>query len=379
MFNNLFTNIIIRIILIIIFIFNCSDKEENNNEEIAATALLLSSSGSTTVSTLSVSGLNKPEDIEVDSSGVIYVTDSKNNKIKKITNETDVTVVLDTNSGTSTEISNPEGICLDTTTGDVYVANTGNSTTANNIIKIASDGTSTLYAGPASTSGERKTVDSSTLTSAFFSKPEGIFYDSINSILYVGEANGNTLRKVVSSGATTFAGSTSNTSGFQDGTGNNALFNTVKGVVTDSSGNIFVADSGNNAIRKITSDGTVTTFAGSKSGASGSADGTGTEATFNGPYGLTIDSSDNIYVADGSNNTIRKITSSGVVTTVAGLAGQSGSVDGDSNIATFNQPRGVAIYESGGTKILYVSTTGGDSTSDGTSTTDSKIRKITNF
>ncbi|MCB1189670.1 MAG: hypothetical protein KDK90_04510 [Leptospiraceae bacterium] len=377
--NKPFIDIIFRILLILLFLSNCNESSNNNEEVIAAAAILASSSSSVTVSTLSVSGLNEPEDLEVDSSGVIYVTDSKNHKIKKISNETDVTVVADTNSGTSTALSNPEGICIDSSTGDVYVANTGSSsTTANNILKITSDGTTSLYAGPSSTSGERKTVDG-TLTASYFNKPEGIFFDSKNSILYVGEANGNTVRKVISSGASTFAGSTSNVSGFQDGTGTSALFNSVKGVVTDSSGNIFVSDSGNNVIRKITSSGTVTTFAGSKAGTSGSADGTGTEATFNGPYGLAIDSSDNIYVADGSNNLIRKITSAGVVTTIAGIRNQSGSVDGDSSTATFNEPRGVAIYEKSGTKILYVTTTGGTASSDGTSTTDSKIRKITNL
>jgi sugar lactone lactonase YvrE len=105
------------------------------------------------------------------------------------------------------------------------------------------------------------------------------------------------------------------TTGYTDGTGILASFNTPLGITTDASGNIYVADAFNNLIRKITSDGVVTTLAGS--GTVGSSDGTGSSASFNQPWGVATDTSGNIYVIDSGNNLVRKITSTGVVTTLA--------------------------------------------------------------
>ena len=141
----------------------------------------------------------------------------------------------------------------------------------------------------------------------------------------------------------TFVGSGS--SGSADGTGTAASFYFPAGVAVDSSDNIYVADTFNNLIRKITSAGVVTTLAGT-AGSSGSADGTGTAATFNYPAGVAVDSSGNVYVADKDNHLIRKITSAGVVTTLAGTAGSSGSANGNGTAATFNYPAGVAVDSS---------------------------------
>jgi sugar lactone lactonase YvrE len=145
----------------------------------------------------------------------------------------------------------------------------------------------------------------------------------------------------------TFAGSSQ---GSANGTGTNATLNNPTGVAVDSAGNVFVADSGNNRIRKITPLGVVTTFAGSSQG---SADGTGTNASFNSPFGITIDSSGNLYIADTNNNRIRKITSEGVVTTLAGSGGGY-LADGTGAGASFYNPYGVAVDSSGN---VYVADT----------------------
>src|SRR5205814_785434 len=113
--------------------------------------------------------------------------------------------------------------------------------------------------------------------------------------------------------------------------------NQPSGVATDSAGNMYVADPDNSTIRKVTPGGVVTTLAG-LAGSAGSADGTGSAARFSDPYGVATDSAGNVYVADRSNQSIRKVTPGGVVTTLAGLAGSDGSADGTGSDARFTQP-----------------------------------------
>jgi len=153
-----------------------------------------------------------------------------------------------------------------------------------------------------------------------------------------------------------------------DGAGTAALFSGPVGITQISDGTFYVADATNHTIRKITSGGTVTTFAG-RAGISGASDGTGIAARFNNPTGIAADASGNIYVADTTNNLIRKISPSGVVTTLAGLAAVAGSQDGTGSGALFNQPSGLAVENRPGefiTPFLYVADTG-----------NSAIRKIT--
>src|SRR5215472_14971755 len=134
--------------------------------------------------------------------------------------------------------------------------------------------------------------------------------------------------------------------GYSDGIGSAARFNFPSAVAVDSSNNLYVADGDNNTIRKITPGGVVSTLAG-LAGYAGSADGTGSAARFNFPSGVAVDSSGNVYVVDQSNHTIRKVTPGGVVTTLAGLAGIYGTTDGTGSDARFYYPSGVAVDSSG--------------------------------
>jgi len=146
---------------------------------------------------------------------------------------------------------------------------------------------------------------------------------------------------------TTFAGNTGY--GTADGTGSAARFANPWGVAVDTNGNIYVADTINYTIRKVTPAGLVTTLAG-LAGQSGSADGTGSAARFNGPSGVAVDTAGNVYVSDQHNDTIRKVTSVGtnwVVTTLAGLAGSPGGANGIGSLARFNRPSGVAVDTNG--------------------------------
>ena len=144
---------------------------------------------------------------------------------------------------------------------------------------------------------------------------------------------------------TTMAGM-AQVSGATNGTGTNALFGDPAGIVADSTCNLFVADSLNDVIRKITTNGVVTTFAG-LAGITGTADGTGSGARFNAPSGMAFDRNGNLYVSDTGNNTIRKITPAGVVSTFAGVAGNGGYADGTAGSALFNSPLGLAITTNG--------------------------------
>lgn len=114
----------------------------------------------------------------------------------------------------------------------------------------------------------------------------------------------------------------------------------------DGAGNLFIADCTNNTIRKITPDFAVTTLAG-KAGSDGSADGTGSAARFYHPSGVAVDGAGNVFVADTENHTIRKITPAGAVTTVAGTAGSAGAVDGTGAAARFHTPTSVALDGAG--------------------------------
>jgi sugar lactone lactonase YvrE len=180
---------------------------------------------------------------------------------------------------------------------------------------------------------------------ARFSYPGGVKVDGSGN-LYVSDASSYTIRKVSPGGAVTTIAGVPGTSGSTDGPVATALFAGVGGVALDSAGNIFVADSGNYTIREISTAGIVSTVAG-LAGTTGHVDGTGSVARFKDPENIAIDSANNIYVADGMGNVIRKLTEAGVVTTFAG-SGVSGSLRTEPALsASFNNPTGIAVDAQG--------------------------------
>jgi mucin-19 len=236
---------------------------------------------------------------------------------------------------------NVNGIAVDSI-GNVYVSD------YYSICKITSSGVNTLFAG---SSNYNTGFADGIGTNARFNNPQGLAVDSSDNI-YVADTNNYRIRKISPSGSvTTIAGSSFQHSPFLsngDGTGTNAQFSSLKGISVDSSGYIYVTD--DNRIRKITFS-VVTTlsgldYGGFGSGTSGFIDGTGTNARFNRPQGIFVDASETIYVADTDNHCIRKITSSGVVTTLAG-SGTSGFADGVGTNAKFSSPTAISIHSSG--------------------------------
>ena len=163
----------------------------------------------------------------------------------------------------------------------------------------------------------------------------------------------NIIRKITPAGVVSTLAGTAGVTGHADGTGAAASFYYPAGVAVDASGNVYVADLSNSTIRKITPAGMVSTLAGT-AGVTGHADGTGAAASFYRPRGVAVDASGNVYVADLNNSTIRRITPAGVVSTLAGTAGVTGHADGTGAAASFYRPRGVAVDASGN---VYVADT----------------------
>ncbi len=177
--------------------------------------------------------------------------------------------------------------------------------------------------------------------------PYGLGVDAAGNV-YVADSQNDTIRGISPSGAvTTLAGQL--TPGHADGLGSNASFSGPEGIAIDSSGNLYIGDNGNNLIRRITPASAVTTLAGQLT--AGHADNLiGTSASFNGPAGVAVDGVGNIYVADSNNNLIRKVSPNGAVTTFAGQL-TSGHANQQGTSSSFSSPNGIAIDAWG---TLYV-------------------------
>jgi len=215
------------------------------------------------------------------------------------------------------------------------------------IYKMTADGVTTILAGDPTMSGTADGIG------GLFVSPFGVAVDASENV-YVTDAEAATIRKITPDGVVTTLAGSPGVTGTSDGTGPAARFNMPAGIAVDVSGNIYVADALNNTIRKITPSGIVATLAGNPA-ASGSADGVGIAARFNRPDGVAVDSNGNLFVADLQNNTIRKVAPDGTVSTYAGVAGAAGFTDGTSNVAQFNNPTGVALDAYGN---LYVTDNG---------------------
>ncbi len=294
--------------------------------------------GAYTEGTGTGAAFNSPRGMVFDTSSNMYMCDSVNQVIRKITpagvsslfaGKPNTGTFVD-GTGSSAGFSNPEWIAIDGS-NNLYVADSGN----HRIRKITSAGVVSTLAG----SGVSGSVDNTTGTAATFNVPSGVAVDPSYNV-WVSEFGGCKIRKIAqpSTTVTTVAGS--GTNGYADGTGASASFRSPRSIVLDKLGNLYVADNFSHTIRKVTSAGVVTTIAGC-SNTSGYYDGVGSNALFSYPVGLSIDKYNNLYIADNGNAAIRRINiNNNQVCTIAGTPGNS---DGLGTLAKFNGIWGIGI------------------------------------
>ena len=282
---------------------------------------------------------NHPFGLAADAHGNLYIADQGNGVIRKM----DSTGLVSTlagmpgtrsfvdGAGNQAAFNMPFGVAIGAS-GNIYVADAGN----NKIRMITPAGIVSTFSGTGAT-GAANGPDT-----ASFNSPLGVAADASGNV-YVADYENNMIRKISAAGlVSTLAGS--GAQGADNGRDTSATFDLPEGIAVDASGNVYVADNGNNLIRKITPAGQVTTLAGS--GQAGSANGNGTSASFNSPFGIAVDASGNVYVTDSGNNLIRKVSPSGTVTTFAG-SGIKGAKDATGTSASFNIPSGLAIDNQG--------------------------------
>jgi sugar lactone lactonase YvrE len=289
------------------------------------------------------SQLLNPEDAVADASGNIYIADSLNNRIRKVTNGT-ITTITGTGlagysgdgAATSAQLSDPTGLALDAA-GNLYVADTGN-----NLIRKITGGVITTVVG---TFSGGSLLDNVAALSAQLSAPTGLALDAAGNI-YIADSGTHRIRKVANGVITTVAGN-----GVQGYNGDgiaatNAALNYPSDVKLDAAGNLYIADHGNNLVRMV-AGGSISSIAGNGVAGYGGDNGPATSAQLNGPSGIAVDSAGNVFIADTNNNLIRRV-SGGAITTVAGNGTAAyGGDNGPATSAELNGPLSVSLDAAG--------------------------------
>jgi len=297
--------------------------------------------GNVNANTGSAAEFAYPSGIAIDSSGNLYIADYNNNCIREITPAGVVSTPYGSTSGAygntdgtgnNALFYKPNALVTDSA-NNLYVADTGNNCIRQ--ITASTGAVSTLATG--------------------FNAPSGIAIDSSGN-LYVADTNNDVIKKVSSTGSVSLLAGSAENAGYVNATGSSARFNAPASVALDSAGNVYVADLNNDVVRMITPAGVVSLFAGQPQKA-GYIDGISTLAAFNAPSGVAVDGSNNVYVADslvppigsyaGGNSLLRRITTAGVVSTIAGQAGVTGSASGTGTAAQFYSLQSVAFNSAG--------------------------------
>jgi len=278
-----------------------------------------------------------PTGLALDAAGNLYISDSLNNRVRKVTADGVIFTIVG-------NLNSPSGIAADTS-GNVYVADTLN----NQIVKVTPAGTITTIAGTSGTT---------------LNQPHGVAVDFAGN-LYIADTMNHVVRKVSTTGTiTTIAGT--GTAGFagDGGPATAAMLNQPLGVSVDEVGGVYIADSLNHRIRRVSSNGTITTVAGSGVAGFSGDGGAATLAQFNGPAGVAVDPTGALVIADTGNNRARVVSLFGVINTAAGVGNQAVITDSGVATSTFlSQPHGIAVDSNG---ALYVA-----------DSANNEIRKVT--
>ena len=298
--------------------------------------------------------LNGPSGVAADFSGNLLIADTLNNRIRKVAPDGTIWTVAgngvhgysgDGGPATGAELAGPSDVAVDLA-GNLYIADNGN----NRIRKVTPDGAISTVAGNGALGFSG---DGGPATSAPLDYPIGVAVDAAGS-LYVAVVSG--IRKVTPDGIiSTIAGSGVNGHSGDGGPAVGARLNAPQGVAVDAAGNFYIADTSDNEIRKVMPDGTITTVAGTGAAGFSGDGGPATSAQLSSPGGVAVDASGNLYVVDTGNNRLRKVAEDGTMTTVAGTgtAGYSGD-GGPATSAQLHSPAGVALSAAGN---IYIADT----------------------
>lgn len=343
--------------LLAIVLFGCK-KQDNptTTQELTYTVSTLAGTGTVgrTDGPGATAQFNTPASVATDAQGNVYVADASNNCIRKVTAAGVVSTLAGTGTaglldgpGATAQFSLPSGLAVDAQ-GTVYVSDTNN----NCIRTISPAGVVSTWAGAAGLG-----LQDGPVATAKFWQPAGLALDQ-QGALYVADSYNNRIRKITAQGVvSTVAGSgPSKVQGanenFADGAANTALFFYPQGVAVDGQGTVFVADYQNHRIRKISTAGVVSTVAG---GLSGYADGNASQAKFVNPTGVAVDNSGALYVADYGNGCLRRMSPAGQVSLFAGSSTKLGYADGPATASWFSRAIGLTVNPSA--TALYVADT----------------------
>jgi hypothetical protein len=343
--------------------FYISDQKNQRVRMVSAAGVITTVAGNGTAGysednvAANTTSLNNPAGLALDGNGNLYIADQSNHRIRKVSAGGTISTVAGNGTGTyngddgmatTTSLYLPGGVLIDGT-GNLYIADALN----HRIRKVATNGIITTVAGNGTVNYGG---DGGPATSASLYNPVGVAFDGTGNF-YIADQQNHRIRKVATSGTiTTVAGNGLFTFGGDGGAATAANLANPSGVAVDGAGNIYIADALNQRIRKVATSGIITTVVGNGTAGFSGDGGTATSASLNNPVGVTVDGAGNLYIADSQNNRIRKVSTTGIISTVAGngTAGYSGD-GGLATAAGFNYTASVVLD---GTGNLYIADQG---------------------